>query len=53
MIDSYLRYIDSWGDAGGHTTLWNGDKKQFEDFEISKNYLNGEYGVVDFQFWEL
>ncbi|RDU59293.1 type VI secretion system amidase effector protein Tae4, partial [Helicobacter sp. MIT 14-3879] len=45
--------INGWSDAGGHTTLWNGDKKQFEDFEISKNYLNGEYGVVDFQFWEL
>lgn len=46
--------IKGFDDAGGHTTLWNGKKKQFEDFEINKtNYLNGEYNVVDFQFWEL
>ncbi|RDU60085.1 hypothetical protein CQA53_11060, partial [Helicobacter didelphidarum] len=23
--------IDGWRDAGGHTTLWNGAIKQFED----------------------
>lgn len=37
----------------GHTTLWNGEDKRFEDFEISENYLIGNHNVVDFQFWEL
>ncbi|GAB0173870.1 hypothetical protein [Helicobacter trogontum] len=37
----------------GHTTLWNGEDKHFEDFEISENYLIGNHNVVDFQFWEL
>lgn len=37
----------------GHTTLWNGEDKHFEDFKISENYLIGNHNVVDFQFWEL
>lgn len=45
--------IKGFADAGGHTTLWNGEYKQFEDFEISENYLIGNHSVVDFQFWEL
>ena len=40
-------------DAKGHTTLWNGANKMFEDSEISNNYLSGKYEVKDFQFWEL
>lgn len=32
----------------GHTTLWNGKDKHFEDFEISENYLIGNHNVVDF-----
>ena len=39
--------------TGGHTTLWNGKHKRFEDFKISENYLIGNHNVVDFQFWEL
>ena len=39
--------------VGGHTTLWNGKHKRFEDFKISENYLIGNHNVVDFQFWEL
>lgn len=52
--------IEGWSDAVGHTTLWNGEKKEFEDFRILRtynngaaNYLSGEYHVKDFQFWEL
>ncbi|WP_080663002.1 MULTISPECIES: T6SS effector amidase Tae4 family protein [Helicobacter] len=45
--------IKGFVDAGGHTTLWNGKDKHFEDFEISENYLIGNHNVVDFQFWEL
>ena len=45
--------IKGFVDAGGHTTLWNGEDKHFEDFEISENYLIGNHNVVDFQFWEL
>lgn len=48
--------IGGWSDAGGHTTLWNGEKKEFEDIQMydrATNYLNGKYNVKDFQFWEL
>ena len=45
--------IQGFSDARGHTTLWNGASKTFEDSEISNNYLNGKYEVKDFQFWEL
>ncbi|BAM32766.1 type VI secretion system amidase effector protein Tae4 [Helicobacter cinaedi] len=45
--------IKGFSDARGHTTLWNGASKTFEDSAISNNYLNGKYEVKDFQFWEL
>ena len=45
--------IEGFSKAGGYTTLWNGASKTFEDSSISSNYLNGEYEVKDFQFWEL
>nr|WP_297814411.1 T6SS effector amidase Tae4 family protein [uncultured Helicobacter sp.] len=45
--------IKGFDDAGGHTTLWNGENKKFEDSKISENYLIGNHNVVDFQFWEL
>lgn len=45
--------IKGFSDAGGHTTLWNGENKKFEDSKISENYLIGNHNVVDFQFWEL
>lgn len=43
--------IDGWGDAGGHTTLWNGSK-----FLDDTNYLNDEKDYVfvrELCFWEL
>ncbi|WP_258865011.1 type VI secretion system amidase effector protein Tae4 [Helicobacter sp. MIT 14-3879] len=43
--------IDSWRDAGGHTTLWNGSK-----FLDDTNYLNDERDYVfvrELCFWEL
>ncbi|WP_416830675.1 T6SS effector amidase Tae4 family protein [Helicobacter ganmani] len=43
--------IDGWGDAGGHTTLWNGSK-----FLDDTNYLNDktfEVFVRELCFFEL
>lgn len=43
--------IDGWGDAGGHTTLWNG-----ENFADGTNYLNDEEASIfvrELCFWEL
>lgn len=43
--------IEGWGDAGGHTTLWNR-----ENFADGTNYLNDEEASIfvrELCFWEL
>ncbi len=45
--------IPEFTDAAGHTTLWNGKSKRFEDSSISENYLIGNHKVAELHFWEL